>query len=183
MATVLSFTLPPVKNSLTGLPMPSTRAWIFVFFPPREIPMSWFVSAPKAPFLRRRRADAPWRLCCPLINPAYQHLYSKYRRFSLSRPRQTIWRTYHIRYSTNHIVPANLAMRLRFAPSKECRLKHSGYLLTVCLAFLSAPAAGNPLLVPIRSRLLRIFSILWLFISPLPQFTSFTAFWLLSNTP
>lgn len=57
-ATVQSDIFPPVKMNFTGLPSPSTMAWIFVFFPPRDKPISWFVSEFSAPFLHQRRADA-----------------------------------------------------------------------------------------------------------------------------
>ena len=176
VATTLSWTLPPVKNSLTGLPIPSTRACIFVFFPPRETPISWFVSAPKAPFLRHRRVDVPWRLCYLMINLAYLRLWPMRQRFFQSRLRQTIAQICHIVYSMNHSVRANLATALRCALSKGFHLTLFGYPLTVCPVLLFALAVRNLSPVPIRCRLLRSVFPCLPFYSPLLYLTTFWAF-------
>lgn len=49
-ASVLSCKLPDDNLKWTGLPMPSTTAWIFVVFPPWLSPICWFVSLFLAPF-------------------------------------------------------------------------------------------------------------------------------------
>lgn len=156
VATVQSFMLPPVNNNFTGLPSASTKACIFVFLPPREVPISWLVSPPKAPFLRQQRVDVLSRLCCRGISLAYPHLRSGFQISSLLCLHLTILQTYRTRCSTTHTVPVNLAMALRCAPSIIYHSARFGYLLRASQVLLYAQVAENPSLVPTRYRWLRI---------------------------
>ena len=72
-ATVQSLILPGVRYSFTGLPSASTTAWILVFLPPRESPISWFVSAFWAPFLPLPRVGEPYRRYYQWKHLAYRH--------------------------------------------------------------------------------------------------------------
>ena len=118
--TTLSPVFPGVNSSLMGLPNPSTIAWILVFFPPRETPMSWLVSSPKAPFLRRRRVDGLLCLCCPRIYLAYQRQHSMLQISFLLPLRQTTGQTYHKEYSMSRIAQVSLSTAHHFALSIIC---------------------------------------------------------------
>jgi len=145
MACTESWSLPGDNRNSTGLPKPSTMAWIFVFKPPFVRPTALLT----APFYCRLRSDVLLSRSNLLRGfPHRNHMIVPWISFPIL-PLLSISEIANTRSATVRNIPATLAIALLSGLSISCRSVPPGYLLAVSLSSQFPAAAITDLGVSI----------------------------------
>jgi len=118
----------------TGLPSPSTIAWIFVVWPPRLNPMAWFstrnlaFSAPIVFYERKQSLNPSW------VFPYLDHQYAsqKYVRRVLTQPK--VGKDHRLSAKHHNVLGDHAKLR-HYAWPKEWRWRRSSHQSQMVVQF------------------------------------------------